>query len=280
MHLKLHIKDFGRQLVATGDLDPVYIALNKSGWDVDRKLRWLVVYCAFYHCGVATYISEYKSTQFWRLMADAAKNIKPAPIGGLWPRARERRHFRGDQALKALNCWYTRYPEPERMFLYIMGKRGSPFQEVLNRALQHRSVGSWLSFKLVDLVDACLGAEVDQSDVVSFFYSTPRDSAIRVWNEDIVNKPIHVTTNMVMVEFVVRGLLHTFKELTNPHKLGQPLDVFCIETILCKHASHLSGHYPLYNDIREIHGALAPWLEMAESISVFKQAMPKFPEKV
>ena len=38
---KLDIVDFGRRLLSSGDLDPVYLALNRSPWDRDRKLRWL-----------------------------------------------------------------------------------------------------------------------------------------------------------------------------------------------------------------------------------------------
>jgi hypothetical protein len=63
-------------------------------------------------------------------------------------------------------------------------------------------------------------------------------------------------------------------DCTVPHKPGKQLDHFCLETIWCKHQSHLNGHYPLYNDIHEINQGLLPWLSTCDAAMAFFGAMP------
>jgi hypothetical protein len=54
-------------------------------------------------------------------------------------------------------------------------------------------------------------------------------------------------------------LASELQDVTIPHKPGKPLDNFCLETIWCKYGSHLNGHYPLGNDLREIRHGLEGW---------------------
>ena len=274
---KHNIVQFGRQLVQTGDLDPIYIALNNSGFSQSKKLRWLVAYIAYYHAGSACHLSDYTGMDFWRHMMVAAKNEIPAPTGERWPRAKERRHFRGVQATVAITDWCRRWAnKPESMFDYIAGTGGS-YEEVASKAKEHYSVGNWLAFKVVDLVDACLGMEVDQSDLRPFLYDTPRESLLRVWNEDVPGsyREGKVVDQLDAIKFVIQILQRNFRGLTIPHKPSKPLDMFCIETVCCKHLSHLHGHYPPLNDLHEIHEGLLPWLKVSKSVGQFQRAMPR-----
>ena len=271
----LDIVEFGRTLITTGDLDPVYIALNNSGWSEAQRLRWLVAYVAFYHCGVACLISERKRGEFWFLMAGAADNQEMASpcADGRWPRGKERRHFRAEAAVKAVEEWEAAYPEPEEMFRYIAGKNGN-FDDIMVRALRHRSVGSWMSFKMVDLVDACMGVDVDQSDVWPFLYETPRTSLLQQYRKRHRLKPSQeVPDEQKALMESINYLRKEFSDLTIPHKPGKPIDMFCIETVACKHLSHLHGHYPIGNDITEIRHGLQPWLE-CKSAQQFLKAVP------
>src|SRR5690606_34363348 len=98
------IVPFAQHLLRTGDLDPIYLALNKVQWPEAQKYRWLVAYCAFYHAGVACYMSEFRGFEFWSCMMQAAANEDghgPAVLPR-WPRGHERRHFRGEQAVKGI----------------------------------------------------------------------------------------------------------------------------------------------------------------------------------
>lgn len=276
---RLTMEAFGRHLLETGDLDPVYIALNKSNLSSVQRNRWLTAYSAFYHCGVASYLSEYEGMEFWQAMDVAAANEVPAPFGR-WPRGSERRHFRGQQALKAVSDWASRYGQyPQDMFTRIAGE-GGPYGLVAGRAMEHRSVGNWLSFKMVDLVDACMGKPIDQSDLKPFLYETPRKSLLREWRErQGLPETARPKDEMAALQGMLALLQDEFKDLEVPHKPGQAVDMFCLETIACKHQSHLNGHYPLYNDIREIRHGLKDWTIVSETAQVMLDAMPPLGEE-
>lgn len=268
----LTIETFGRQLVTSGDLDPVYLALTGASFDPGHTRRWLVAYIAFYHCGAASYLSEVDGAEFWRRMLVAAQNEQLTPIGTRWPRGHERRHFRGAMSVRAIRSWADRYGDgPDKMFEYIAGVGGA-FREVFNRACEHASIGPWAGFKCVDLADACLGAEVDQHDSSPFLYETPRESLVNAWRAKHSGRDVDEAT---MIEEMLSDLRVAFSDLEIPHKVGQPIDLFCLETIACKHKSHLSGHYPLWNDIDEINRGLMSWSSVSESARRFRNAMPE-----
>lgn len=274
--MPLSIEEFGAHLLTTGDLDPVYIALNRCAFSDEVRNRWLIAYCAFYHCGVASYISQFEGKLFWDIMMSAAENKVPAPTGSRWSRSSERRHFRGQQAIKGIEDWQSKFPyHPETMMDYIAQSAPS-FTDVCERAKAFRSVGNWLSFKIADLIDACMDIEIDQSDVMLFMYETPRNSLLRLWRErNQYNENVKPKDEDKVIKGMVEYYTKGFKDFECPHKPGKPVDMFCQETIYCKYQSHLNGHYPLYNDIDEISHGLMDWLPHSENARLFASRMPK-----
>lgn len=290
---RLGVVDFGVELLRSGDLDPVYLALNGAGFDEAQKLRWLAAYCAFYHCGVASWMSEWTGREFWDWMFEAGRNSRPSPVGERWPRGRERRHFRGAQGLESLADWRARAalpgrPEaPERMFAEIAGPLVSAsFRGVVERASKFRGVGPWMAFKVADLVDAAGLAEVDQSDLELALYKTPRESLLRMFREEpglaadrrnlLAFGREDVTDGEAPEREAIRlaldWLAHSLRAETIPHKPGRPVDLFCLETVACKHLSHLHGHYPLRNDTEELLEGLRPWASVSFAASSFLAA--------
>ena len=81
-HPHLGMTEFGEHLLRTGDLDPVYLALNRSDFDEAQRLRWLVAYCGFYHRGVSCYLSARAGDEFGEAFEGAARETEPTPIGG------------------------------------------------------------------------------------------------------------------------------------------------------------------------------------------------------
>lgn len=268
---RLDFIPFGKQLIQSGDLDPVYLALNSVSFSKEQRLRWIVAYCAFYHCSVACWLSELKGAEFWHYLKIAAENKVSSPIKERWPRGHERRHFRGEQALAAINDWENRYgTHPEHMMKYIVGS-GKNFQAIGDRAVEHRSVGVWMKFKLIDLADACFDAKVEQTNLEQFLYESPRTSILSMWNK------LHPSANSdeSILQKAIAYLLKQYKELRIPHHPDKAIDLFCLETIACKHSSHLNGHYPLFNDIDEITLGLSSWKDTSASVRLFLEAMPK-----
>lgn len=280
---RLSIYDFGEHLLSSGDLDPVYIALDKAELDPDHLARWLLAYWCFYHCGAASAISDNKSGAFWAAMVTAARNMEPAPTGGRWPRGRERRHFRGDAATNAVITLTKRFPEPEGVLSYLLdgidpGADGLPFAQVAARAKGLPLFGPWISFKVGDMVDRLGLAEVDFDNAAVFMFQDPVKAALIFWRQKmgLVNgaRPRDLEG---MLEGVVEHLADHFKAHTAPPIHDRPVGLQEIETILCCWKSHLNGHYPLFNDMTEINAGLKPWVEHSETAALLYQHMPKEP---
>lgn len=83
----LNIYQFSRELIASKDLDPVYVLLHEAQLDEARLQLWLLAYFCFYHVGTASWIADGKSG-FWERMHIAAASKD-------YPRSSERRHYRG-----------------------------------------------------------------------------------------------------------------------------------------------------------------------------------------
>ncbi len=208
----------------------------------------------------------------------AAINEAPTPFGSRWPRASERRHFRGLQAATAIKDWHDTYESYPEGMMYRIAEGAPSFIDTLKRAQEHRSIGNWMGFKLVDLVDACMGGEIDQTDVSLFFYDTPKHSLLRLWREkqgyaDNVQPKDEQQVIIAMTDYLKEKL----EGFEIPHKPGKPVDMFCLETCFCKFQSHLNGHYPLYNDIDEISHGLEPWIPYSSNAKLFLEMMPRNP---
>lgn len=285
---RLDIYAFGEHLLSTGDLDPVYIALDKMEWaDEAHLFRWLIAYWCFYHCGAASYISEAQGKEFWERMMVAAKNETPAPDGGRWPRGSERRHFRGEAAVKAVKQLWGRYfDKPEEMVARIAVQAETvvglnttmarPYAEVADRAKALPLFGPWISFKVCDMLDRLGIVPVDFDQAAVFMFADPVKAALIFWRRKMgLIDSAKPKDEQLVINGVVEHLTDHFKAHTAPPRHERPVGLQEIETILCKWKSHLNGHYPLFNDIDEIREGLAGWAPHCETARAMLYAMPE-----
>lgn len=276
---RLDIYEFGAHLLETGDLDPVYIALDKMEWqDADQQARWLIAYWCFYHCGAASYISEASGKDFWQRMSIAAKNEAAAPDGGRWPRGSERRHFRGEAAVKAVTKLWGRFMDnPHELVEGIASGEGPlPYATVAGRAAELPLFGPWISFKVADMLDRLGIAPVDFDQAAVFMFKDPVKSALMLWREhQKLPETAKPKDEAAVINMVVDHLNDHFKGFTAPPRHERPVGLQEIETILCKWKSHRNGHYPLFNDIDEIRHGLSGWSECSETARGMLHAMPK-----
>ena len=272
---RLGIVPFSRHLLRSGDLDPVYLALPKSVEDQDQLGRFLMAYWCFYSVGVACFMSEQKS-DFWKWMNVAAVNEQPTPSGSRWARSKERRHFRGTAAVTAVDRLSQRYGERPADILDFLSSGPMDVKSVINRAKSHYLVGDWLSFKMADMMDAVAQCPVTQDDISVFLYDTPRKSILHNWRlQNGFPDNAQPKDEAVVLEKSMEWLGHQLEEYKIPHKPGETLDLFSLETCFCKHHSHLGGHYPLFNDIHEINEGLEPWKSHSSTARTFLHYMPR-----
>ena len=252
----MNFREFSRALVATNDLDPVYVAVHRVDLPPLQLHRWLTAYILFYDVGVASFMSEAEGSAFWGYVHQAAENKTPAPTGDRWPRSRERRHFRGEQAIQACKELAERHPEPETWLDEIIGylPREHVAQRVRTRIESYRGMGSWASFKMLDLIDRVIGTPMDVGPDIAM-YSEPRLGAdVVAWHAGYAGDP---------VEFALKEFHAATEGMRSPPRLDRPLGFLEAETALCKFKSHDAGRYPIGIDIREGAQASAHWQDVS-----------------
>lgn len=282
---RLEIVEFGKQLLSSNDLDPVYVALHglhESGtWDLPQIGRWLVAYWCFYHCGLASALSMLTGEKYWDKLMEAARNETPAPVGERWPRGSERRHFRGQQAIKAVSYLRNNYKDPEDMVTYIIGENDTSqprtFKEVCARVRTHAIFGPWIGFKVCDMVDRVLGVPIDFDQAAIFMFKDPVKAVIMLWQQKTGYTQGNAQPKDLpkVIEQTVAWLTGEFKDFKAPPLLDRPVGLQEVETVLCKWKSHMNGHYPLLKDTTEIKEAVASWAQVSRASKNFLENMPK-----
>lgn len=273
---KLEVEAFGRALIESGDLDPVYIALNGCEWDEERRQRWLMSYWLFYHPGAASYMADASTEElFWNRVGNAARNETPSPLDDRWPRASERRHFRGQKAVDAV-AELRRTPLADR---FAALEAAAPSYPALARVVcSWPQFGPWLSFKAGDMLERCLGVPVDFDLGSVTMFDDPKKAALMVWKVkagfDPYSEGIRPKDPARAIREVCEYLIDQYKDLSAPPARDRPVGYQEVETVLCKWKSHMNGHYPVGKDTREIAEGLRAWAEVSDSAREFLHYMP------
>lgn len=273
------IQEFGAALIKMRDLDPVYVGLVGAGLPEDQLKRWLLAYWCFYHAGAASWLSEQEKSRYWIWMAIAAENREGAAdlAGGKlplkedrWPRATERRHFRGEKCVDAVRSLTLRSPgRPEKLVDDLVAGGDLTDAVVMQRVQLWPLFGPWIAFKAADMLERCLGVRVLFDPNLGLMYREPRAGIDLALTE--LDAPMSA-------EDFYRGLLYWFAGFGPAPPAGtRPVGPQEVETILCKWKSMRGGHYWVGKDVREVRAALAGWGETADRVLA---AMPAEVERV
>jgi hypothetical protein len=245
--------EFGRQLIITGDLDPVYIVIAGARLPWNQRARLVLAYACLYHLGCAAYLSEFKGDKFWHQLRLAADNVH-GPVDGKWPRGTERRHWRGEAAEKSWSCLMLG-DTPEAVIEYWF-EDGATFHDCYKRILETTGMGPWAAFKLCDLAERVLEYRIDPRGAEKFFYREPLAGAA------LIHKDLPTAIRLL------RNYLGNF--VAPPG--GRCCGVMEIESVMCKFKSYINGRYWVGKDIKEVRHALAE-VQYSTSNKLFK-AMP------
>lgn len=232
------IYQFGRRLIKTGDLDPVYILLWNSKFSKETLRRWLLAYWCFYHVGTASWIAE---GNFWERMKIAAGSKE-------YPRSSERRHYRGQQALKSV--MWLKANEP--LFIWEKGDEYTVSQ-IMEQVQMWRGFGPWVSFKVADMLerlDIC-GVEFDKAAM--FLFDSPREATNMLWK---LERGSEIASDQTKQNWAVNKLIKKFSDLKAPPRFERGINAQEAETVLCKWKSACNGHYHVGKDIKELREAL------------------------
>lgn len=251
MHSLAEVKGFGTQLIETEDLDPVYCALYNAFLPDAQLKRLLVAYFLFYSLGGAARLSEAEGKDFWYEMKLAAANTQP--IDGQpterFPRGAERRHFRGQKCIDAVNWFAHQAPKrPECLIDELTrakNRRNSlPARVVMERVQEWPMCGGWIAFKAADIIERVLGVPITFEEDLTIIYDEPR-AALDLLPGD----PLATT----------RALVGYFSDYLAPPRLDRFCNIAEVETVLCKTKSHWNKRYWIGKDIKEVRHGLEGW---------------------
>lgn len=282
---KMGVREFGDRLITTRDLDPVYVGVVGAKLPEPQLCRWLLAYWCFYHVGAASWLSELADPiDYWSYMHLAAENdLKPRSVRGgtgpafdRWPRASERRHFRGQKCVNSVLWLKTVFLEPEGAVKSLSSRVTD--KAVMEAVCNWPMFGPWIAFKAADMMERVYGARVEFDRNLGLMYEEPR-RGLDMWVAQEKEDPSYNPNDPIDAKTVYGWALTYFNKHPAPpireedgtlRRCG-PQEV---ETVLCKWKSYLGGHYHVGKDIYEQRAALVGWGATAERI------LAAYPEEV
>lgn len=248
--------EFGKTLIESEDIDPIYSILNEAALPPDRVSAWCAAYWLFYHAGVASAASESDDPWGYLLKGYAG-----------FPRGMERRHFRGAKGVDAIVWLSRRFGHPIQ-FVGWLFSGADDYDQVKARALNVPMFGDWICWKLADMGERVLGYQFRFEDKDLAMYKDPVQGAALVltgdWRAEIAASE---------VKDVVKALRAALP-LKAPPKFDRLVNVQEVETVLCKFKANRKGFYPIGKDSKDIAHALDPkWGPTADRLrlAVFKR---------
>ena len=272
---RLDILAFGRALLESNDLDPVYVALSAVDWPRETRHRFLVAYWCFYSCGVSSWLAEREGEEFWEMMEVAARNEQLTPLDGRWPRGSERRHFRGKAAINSVADLRYHFPLKPEAMVTACASEAPDIGAVIAHVKQYKGFGPWIGFKIADMLERIEGVHIDFTEAAVFMFPDPVKAALMLWKSHHglpeTAKPKDQTR---VINEVVAHLSEAFADCMAPPGMDRPVGLQEVETILCKWKSHMNGHYPLFNDTAEISEDVDEWTPFSSLAVDFLKGMP------
>lgn len=258
---KLDIYTFGSQLLATEDLDPLYVGLYKAKLPPEQLYRYLLAYWLVYHVGVSAHLSEFEGCAFWeRCLVVAANSIPPSEFqlpGDRWPRGVERRHFRGQRCVAATKQLQACFPKPEDAVGSLLNGSGvgASADSVMELVKGWPLFGPWIAWKVVDMLERCAGAPISLDKNLVLMYAEPRKALAILSQYSGRSEKAHWQELLAWVQ--------QFKAPPAYDRLCGPAEQ---ETINCKWKSYLGGHYWIGKDIKEQRHGLTGWGSTAKKL--------------
>lgn len=254
----MNIIKFGRALIETEDLDPIYTMLYRAQLSEKKLRRWLLAYWFFYHAGVASSLSEYERESFFT-------NAMRLAIDPKTPRGTERRHFRGASAIASIKFFQLKYISPVNAVEELTSLKPDVNEIVTYVSEFWPMFGPWMGFKIADMLERLGLKEIGFPVRTLKMYRDPVKGA-----ELYMAK--HPDVEFTGVTDVVKHLMREFSDYKAPPRYERPINVQEVETILCKWKSHLNNHYPVGKDTKEIRHGLKGWGKTARRL---RECLPK-----
>jgi hypothetical protein len=219
---------FGRFIFTKREADPGYYVINylrEAGYAEDQLKRFAVAWCAFYNLGIAARASELKGDAFYRLLNEVYPTAK---------RASERRHFRGNAGMFAINAWQAGWPRPEKLAEFIMADDMGAIRKACDKVPQ---MGDYFKWKWGDLTEVLTQEPVNFRGWENKSPKVPQQGAALIaaeaGKEDWDTERVYLAITKQMRKLGVKSAYAPWREF----------DVQDAETICCVYKQYRSGGY-------------------------------------
>src|SRR4030095_8321164 len=146
-------KDFSNVLCLTTELDPTYpvIAHLFNSHSEPWQGRFLLHYVWFYNLGAAIKAAdETDDISFWKLVTQQSLDNSVSRGGA-------RRHFRADNALKAIDNMHRVSRIPWACICGMYAPHYDQMYKIIESRYSGTQIGAYYVWKLMDLFDICVG---------------------------------------------------------------------------------------------------------------------------
>ena len=230
----LSFREFSKQIIETGDIDPDYILIRKKckeyGWNKKQMFNWILHKLVIY--------DSYSELQ----VINKEKDIFEVKYG---TERRKSKRF----AKEYLN-------NIQRAFIDIdidkfFTQKG---YIVFNKIKTIKGYGSWAAWKFMDLMSCCYGIDVD-FETIDFrkAYTFPLKGLLMINDlpEDV--KLLQDTKLYRKLMHNANEMLEGLETLNSPHNNNRGLRINEVETLLCKYHSYKHNKYKVGQDIEHLN---------------------------
>jgi len=240
--VKLGCVIFGEKLIQTQDLDPVYVLVSSCPElkNKEKLRRWLLAYWSFYHMGTASWITD-GFNQYPNLTTEEYWiRFKQAASSKLHLRCPERRHYRGQNALKSVAYLHKRGIDSLFSDIEINGS----CSDVMKQTKKWVGFGPWIGFKIADMLERLQLARIAFNVEDVYLFDSPLEGAKRL------RESVSATVNDSEVgPWAVEYLINKLGHLKAPPLFERNVSVQEVETVLCKWKSYTNNKYHVGEDI-------------------------------
>lgn len=251
-------EEFAKVDVFTGDIDPVYFAINTArehfgyGWST----RFAVAMLTFYHTGTAAQAADFEGDEFWDFIIDKYPTA---------PRASERRHWRGSQGKVSLGSMMSFSPNPDEFFQ----KFDHTYSKVKRTCENHlKGFGAYFVLKICDYMDRCLGLTINDYTGLERNLPTLPAQAVKLLWDDQNDSTVPYNFLKTVDRLAPLGLFA-------PPMFDRNIGPAEVETILCDWKRAKYGNHIVGDDVLDKRNSLRCYGPKAERlIDMFPMEFP------
>lgn len=237
------VERFARDLVFVGELDPMYdlIYQGRKRYGAQWSAQFVMHFFMYYDAGQAAALARaHTELDFWPMQNYGYEGFR---------RGTERRHFRGDKGRQALRNFQAMGSPQDIWDLPPLSY--SKLVDYVGNAWGGTQTGPYFTWKAMDLLERCLGVQIELSLADAAFYlpDEPRKAAKMLWP----NYPLTAVLERV------RGMV---SDLTAPGQPSRRCGYAEAETILCALKGYLKGSYKFGSDIDRRHEQLKDYPDL------------------